>query len=105
MSHDGVSKQQNPLIPMSDIFSPPSTSLCNKDIQKQIKSPIAQSDPAPSSVLDMIDREVENLKKIQSDNNEEIKKRLTDIQSLRENNLVVVGALGGLKKLKESLKV
>jgi len=103
MSNDGISKQ-NPLIPMSDIFSPPSTSQYNKDSRKQIDSPAAQSQPANPSVLDLMDKEIANLQKIQADNNEEIKKRLTDIQSLRENNLVVVGALGGLKKLKESLK-
>lgn len=103
MSNDGVSKQ-NPLIPMSDIFSPSSTSQYNKDTRKQFESPVARSQPATPSVIDLMDKEIANLQKIQTDNNEEIKKRLTDIQSLRENNLVVVGALGGLKKLKESLK-
>ncbi|CAM9101276.1 unnamed protein product [Ectocarpus sp. 8 AP-2014] len=56
-----------------------------------------------SYMPEMIQSELDSLSKIQTSNNEEIKKRLTEIQTFRENNLVVVGAIGGLKKLMEKM--
>ena len=85
---------QNPLIPMSEMFSSSTTE--SKDVRQKSGQP-------PSSTKDLIDIELETLTTVQTSNNEEIKKRLTDIQSLRENNLVVIGAIGVLKKLKKNL--
>lgn len=88
-----------PLIPMSEMFmsSTPESKDARQSADKQ------SSKTSPSYVLDLIDNELESLVKIQNSNNEEIKKSLTDIQRLRENNLLVVGALGGLKKIKDKL--
>ena len=93
-----------PLIPMSEMFgavaenSRDKTQLTDQSHQQQLPKK-----GSTSYSQDVIDREIANLDAIQSKNNEEIKKRLTEIQSLRENNLVVVGALGGLKKIREQL--
>lgn len=57
--------------------------------------------PSDRAVFDSIDSEINSLVTIQASNNDEIKKRMTEIQSLRESNLVVVGAIRGLKKIKE----
>ena len=91
-----------PLIPMSEMFA------TSTDVNKDIHQPVNQQQQGSkkgsrSHSMEVIDLEIANLTEIQSNNNEEIKKRLTDIQSLRENNLVVVGAIGGLKKIKEKL--
>lgn len=97
---------QAPLIPMSEMFTPTTTADSSKDShlptghQQHVQQPQKGS---LSYSLELIDNEITSLDAIQSKNNEEIKKRLADIQSLRENNLVVVGAIGGLKKIKEKL--
>lgn len=103
-----------PLIPMSEMFTSnaatntttaatagPADAAAATSNTEQQQQGLRKGSRAYS--LELIDNEIENLSSIQSKNNEEIKKRLTDIQSLRENNLVVAGALGGLKKLKEKL--
>ncbi|CAM9098590.1 unnamed protein product [Sphacelaria rigidula] len=104
MTDSGASKQ-NPLIPMSEMFMSNTTGgEHSKDVRQQFE----QQTPKKGSMTytqEVIDSEIASLRKIQSTNNDEIKKRLMDIQSLRENNLVVVGALGGLKKMKESLNL
>jgi hypothetical protein len=99
---DSGASPQNPLIPMSEMFMSNTGGEHNKDIRQQIE-PQTPKKGSMAYAQEVIDSEIASLQKIQSTNNDEIKKRLTDIQSLRENNLVVVGALGGLKKMKESL--
>lgn len=90
-----------PLIPMSEFF----TSRTTDDTDAAITATKDQTKKGtPNYTLDMIESEITNLTSIQTNNNEEIKKRLTDIQKYRENNLVVVGALGGMKKIKEKLQ-
>lgn len=85
-----------PLIPMSEMFLSGTDKNARKPMEQDKKESL-------SYALELIDAELASLNTIQCTNNEEIKKRLTDIQSLRENNLVVVGAIGGLKKIKEKL--
>lgn len=93
-----------PLIPMSEMFATSTASEVNKDTHQPVDQQQQRSKKGSLSYsMEVIDLEIANLTSIQSNNNEEIKKRLTDIQSLRENNLVVVGAIGGLKKIKEKL--
>ena len=101
-----------PLIPMSEMFASNTTTAATAASTATAATAATASSTEQQQALrkgsrayslELIDNEIENLSSIQSKNNEEIKKRLTDIQSLRENNLVVVGALGGLKKLKEKL--
>lgn len=93
-----------PLIPMSEMFTTSSASEVRKDTRQPVEQQQLPSKKGSLSYsLELIDLELANLTNIQSTNNEEIKKRLTDIQSLRENNLVVVGAIGGLKKIREKL--
>lgn len=100
MSSDNTSGNHPPLIPMSEIF----TSRTAADTDAAITATRGQTREGTSSyTLDLIESEITNLTSIQTNNNEEIKKRLTDIQKYRENNLVVVGALGGMKKMKEKL--
>ncbi len=101
MSSDNTSGNHAPLIPMSEIFT--SRTTANADA-----ATTATRDQTRKGTyiytLDLIESEINNLTSIQTSNNEEIKKRLTDIQKYRENNLVVVGALGGMKKMREKLQ-
>ena len=100
----------SPLIPMSEMFMSAApaeeresaASKGNSGADEQACKNTATKGSL-SYALEQIDREIAGLTDIQSNNNEEVKKRLTEIQSLRENNLVVVGAIGGLKKLREKL--
>lgn len=97
----------SPLIPMSEMFT--DSAANNKDNNNNIGGADEQARKNPATkgslsyALEQIESEIAGLTDIQSNNNEEVKKRLTEIQSLRENNLVVVGAIGGLKKLREKL--
>ena len=90
-----------PLIPMSEVFG------SNTNESNDSRQPVEQQKPlqkaSPAYVLEIIESELDSLTKIQTFNNEEIKKRLTEIQSFRENNLVVVGAIGGLKKMRQKI--
>ncbi|CAN0370567.1 unnamed protein product [Ectocarpus sp. 12 AP-2014] len=90
-----------PLIPMSEMFG------SNTNERMASRQPTEQQECLQKAslayVLEIIEGELDSLSKIQTSNKEEIKKRLTEIQSLRENNLVVVGAIGGLKKIREKI--
>lgn len=90
-----------PLIPMSEMFMS-NTTEC-QDARQPADKQQSSKRTSSSYSFDIIDNELESLAKIQDSNNEEIKKRLAEIQRLRENNLLVVGAVGGLKKIKEKL--
>lgn len=106
-------QSHGPLIPMSEMFMQQSTSGTTTGTaaleSRTDCREVAEQNQANSKkgslahALEIIDSELTNLSSVQSKNNDEIKKRLTDIQSLRENNLVVLGAIGGLKKMKENL--
>ncbi|CAM9094074.1 unnamed protein product [Ectocarpus sp. 12 AP-2014] len=108
---DGIQSQSHgPLIPMSEMFmqsphgSATGTGAHNTDRREVAEQGQNLSKKGPlAHALETIDSELTSLGKVQSSNNDEIKKRMTEIQSLRENNLVVVGAIGGLKKMKDSL--
>lgn len=94
--NDGTTNNAT-LIPMSEMF------MSGTAESKEKRQPVEQQLSKRESTPELIDKELESLVKIQDSNNEEIKKRLTDIQRLRENNLLVVGAISGLKKIKEKL--
>lgn len=91
-----------PLIPMSEMFGP-STNESSDSRQPIMEQQKSLQKASLAYVLEIIESELGSLTKIQASNNEEIKKRLTEIQSFRENNLVVVGAIGGLKKMREKI--
>ena len=90
-----------PLIPMSEMFG--SSTNESNDSRQPMEQQKSLQKASLAYVEEIIESELCSLTKIQTSNNEEIKKRLTEIQSFRENNLVVVGAIGGLKKIKEKL--
>lgn len=48
----------------------------------------------------IIDSEIKTLIGTQEKTTEEIKKKLTEIQTLKEHNLVISGAISGLKKVR-----
>lgn len=95
-----IDPTHTPLIPMSEILM----SGTNESSGPR-QPPEQQSSKTTSSshVLEIIESDLKSLSNIKNSNNEEIKKKLTEIQSLRENNLVVVGAIGGLQKIKEKV--
>ncbi|CAN0448788.1 unnamed protein product [Ectocarpus sp. 12 AP-2014] len=98
--NDNVSTH-TPLIPMSEMFgSNTKESIASRQPMEQQK---CSQKASLAYVLEIIDGELDSLSKMQTSNKEEIKKRLTEIQSFRENNLVVVGAIGGLKKIREKI--
>lgn len=85
-----------PLIPMSEIFMSGSDESPRTGKEHDHRGSV-------SHVLSLIEKEIIHLNNIQSGNNDDIKKKLTEIQTIRESNLVVVGALGGLKRIREKL--
>jgi len=90
-----------PLIPMSEMFG--SSTNESNDSRQPMEQQKSLQKASLAYVEEIIESELCSLTKIQTSNNEEIKKRLTEIQSFRENNLVVVGAIGGLKKIREKI--
>lgn len=90
-----------PLIPMSEMFGPSTND--SGDSRQPMEQQKSLQKASLAYVLEIIQSELDSLTKIQTSNNEEIKKRLTEIQGFRENNLVVVGAIGGLKKIREKI--
>lgn len=96
--------QSTPLISMSEMFTTSTTPEAKTDGRQTVHQQQGASKKGSVAYShEIIDTEIENLSNIQTNNNEEIKKRLSDIQRFRENNLVVVGAIGGLKKIKDKL--
>lgn len=90
------------LIPVSEMFGS-TNGGGSSDSRQPFDQKQSSNKSSLSYALEIIEIELASLSKIQTSNNEEIKKRLTEIQKFRENNLVVVGAIGGLKKLKEKI--
>ncbi|CAM9106511.1 unnamed protein product [Ectocarpus sp. 12 AP-2014] len=90
-----------PLIPMSEMFL--SSTKEGSEPRQPADHQHVSKKASLSYVLQMIESELDNLAKLQTKNNEEIKKRMTGIHGFRENNLVVVGAMGGLKKIRDKL--
>ena len=88
---------KNSLTPVSEMFASATAAETQKVAEMSSKKGTL------SYAQEMIGLEIDKLQHIQSENNEEIKKRLKDIQGLRENNLVVAGAIGGLKNVKEKI--
>jgi len=90
-----------PLIPTPEMFG--SSTNESNDSRQPMEQQKSLQKASLAYVEEIIESELCSLTKIQTSNNEEIKKRLTEIQSFRENNLVVVGAIGGLKKIREKI--
>lgn len=99
---------QGPLLPISDLLtddvSGTASSISDKvdrvvmDGMKKIKV------DEGSRIVDIINKEIETLTKSQEKNNEEHNKRVKEIQTIREHNLVISGAVSGLKKVLESFE-
>ncbi|CAN0247540.1 unnamed protein product [Ectocarpus sp. 6 AP-2014] len=98
--NDSVSTH-TPLIPMSEMFG--SNTNETSDSRQPMEQQKSSQRASLTYVLEIIESELGSLAKVQTSNNEEIKKRLTEIQSFRESNLVVVGAISGLKKIREKI--
>lgn len=99
-SHETTS---TPLLPISDLIS---SDISNTASDISTKVDLAVADGLQKAkgkendrVTSIIRGELEQLTQTQAKNNEEIKKKASELQSLRENNLVVAGAVSGLRKV------
>lgn len=96
-------KTVTPLLPITDLLtSGVSTSV--SEITKKVDSAVTSElkkvqDTEHEKIQKVLKDEITRLTETQTKNNDEIKKRVTELQSIRENNLVVAGAVSGLKKV------
>ncbi len=96
--------EKYPLLPVPDLLLRDASS----DDDAGAKSRPDASDVSEAEkrrATSVIRAEMEHLTRTQERNNDEIKKRASDLQALRENNLVVAGAVSGLKKVLRDLLV
>lgn len=101
----GVTPENKPLLPISDLL------YVDNDVSKTVSSISNKMDRAVTDGLQKVkETEHERVKKVimeeidqlaqkQDKTNEEIKRRVAELQSLRESNLVVAGAVSGLRKI------
>ena len=96
-------KAVTPLLPITDLLtSDVSTSV--SEITKKVDFAVTSElkkvqDTEHEKIQKVLKDEITRLTETQTKNNDEIKKRVTELQSIRENNLVVAGAVSGLKKV------
>ena len=99
---------QGPLLPISDLLSDemsPTTSSISEKVDRVVSDGMKKiKGDEGSRIVDIINAEIETLTKSQDKNNEEHNKRVKEIQTIREHNLVISGAVSGLKKVLESIE-
>lgn len=97
---------QGPLLPITDLLSDevsPTASSISEKVNRVVSDGMKKiRGDEGSRVVDIINAEIETLTKSQEKNNEEHNKRVKEIQTIREHNLVISGAVSGLKKVLQS---
>ncbi len=99
--------KDSPLLPITDLLSSDVTktaSFVSDKVDLLVSDGMNKVKTEESSrILKIITDEIGKLSTTQDKNNEEIKKRMSDLQALRENNLVIAGAVSGLKKMAQEI--
>ena len=98
---------QGPLLPVSDLLSD-DMSGASSSISERVDRVVSDGmkkirGDEGSRIVDIINEEIATLTKSHDKNNEEHNKRVKEIQSIREQNLVISGAVTGLKKVLVSI--
>jgi len=93
----------SPLLPISELCQSSTKEHSSVDkINKMMTDEISNIQKAEKeSILKKIDVETKTLVGKQEEIQAEIQKRVTEVQTLKENNLVLAGAISSLKKIRE----
>jgi len=81
----------------------PISELMNQSDSNTPAPMVPTNSPEVDRIHRIIDSEMKRLIGTHEKNKEEITKRLTEIQTLKENNLVMLGAISAIKKLRSEL--
>ena len=94
----------SPLLPISELCSSSvQDNLVADKLNKMMSDEVARVHKTEKdSVIQKIDDELKRLNETQEKTTSEIKKRVTEVQSLKDNNLVIAGAAAALKKIRET---
>lgn len=99
--------KESPLLPITDLMSndvSKTVSFVSERVDRAVSEGMTKVKGEESErILNILTDEISKLSTTQEKNNEEIKKRVADVQSLRENNLVIAGAVSGLKKMVQEI--
>ena len=99
---------QGPLLPIADLLSD-EISTTASSISEKVDRVVTEGmekikGGEGARIVDIINGEIVRLTKSQEKNNEEHNKRVKEIQTIREQNLVISGAVSGLKKILTSIE-
>lgn len=99
---------KGPLLPISDLLSdgiPRTTSSISEKMDQVVTDGMKKvKGEEGARIVDIINGEIATLTKSHDRNNEEYNKRVKEIQAIREQNLVISGAVSGLKKILASIE-
>lgn len=99
---------KTPLLPITDLLGQDISSTASSissNLDRAVTDGLQKAKSTENErVTTIINEEITQLAQKQENNNEEIRKRVADLQSLREKNLVVAGAVSGLRKILESIE-
>lgn len=99
---------QGPLLPITDLLSdemPRTASSISEEVDRVVTDGLKKvKGDEGARIVDIITGEIETLIKSQERNNEEHNKRIKEMQVIREKNLVISGAVSGLKKILASIE-
>jgi hypothetical protein len=91
-----------PLLPIADLLSPDisTASSISDKVDCAVKEGLKKVKAGENDrVTRILEDEIAELLLAQEKNNDEIRKRALDLQTLKEKNLVVAGAVSGLRKV------
>lgn len=102
------SSATTPLLPISDLLSEDVSSTAST-ISNKVDLAVTDGlqkmkETENEKVVSIIKKEMSHLVQLQEKNNEDIKKKAAELQGIRENNLVVSGAVSGLKKVLKEIE-
>lgn len=101
-----VSKK-TPLLPIADLLSQDisnTASSISSNLDKAVTSGLQKAKTTENErVSTIINNEITQLNQKQDKINDEIKKKVAELQSLREKNLVVAGAVSGLRSILDNI--
>ena len=107
-SSESKSSVTTPLLPISDLLSEDVSSTAST-ISNKVDLAVSDGlkkmkDKENEKVSSIIRKEIAHLVQLQEKNNNDIKTKAAELQGIRENNLVVSGAVSGLKKVLKEIE-
>ena len=97
----------NPLLPVADLMSqeiPGPSSSISESVDKAVAESLKKAKGSETErIRTIMNDEISRMSTVQEQNNEEIRKKASDLQVLKDKNLVLAGAISSLKKVMESI--